>query len=361
MELERFVDATLARLGCVTQVRGAERVEALLPPPVAESLGLPDEVCLRLCGAASPSEHHAGYGSGLLSRLCSLADGVERRYRLELAPAPPKRERVERDAEAVLSFQNGVARILSFEESVIEYAVFDFRCTALSEDQHEGLVSVAVGTEGGCSPSLAADLAAYVSEHPEARRPWSGVAPDARPSYRRARLLALSRALFETQSFVARMGRRLERDTHRVEEYYEALRNEVERRRSRARDDAVVLHDKLAAIDAERGRRLQDMQRRYAVRLRLQPLAMLSIRIRGVTLRAQVQRRKTSVQVRLGWNAIAREFDHWTCDACGAETRVPTLCDALHRLCASCTECPLCSRGASPRPPAASIARPAAP
>ena len=127
MELERFIGAALARRGCVTQERDAGRVEALLGAPVATLLGLPDEVCLRLRGPAAPGEHQAGYGSGLLSQICSLAETEGRGFRVELAPTQPKRERVERDARAVLTFQNGVARIESIEESVLDYLVFDFR------------------------------------------------------------------------------------------------------------------------------------------------------------------------------------------------------------------------------------------
>ena len=351
MELARFVESALQRTGCVAEIRDEDVLEALLPPPIAASLGLPEEARLRLRGSPSEGEWQAGYGSGLLAQLCSIAEGGVRRFRVELNPPLPKRERVEREAQSVLSFTNAVGRVESFEEAALGYLVFDFRYWALSEERHEGLISVAVNVEGGWSPSLPATLSRFLSEHAEARRAWSATegTPDPRPLYPAARALAGATARVEAAPFVARMQRRLRRDAHRVEDYYQALRHEAERTRAKRRDSPESLLSKVAAIEGEKRRRHHDLRRRYSVSLRCGRIDVLALRVLGLKLRARLRRRKIETRTSLGWNPIARQFDRWLCAACHRDCGVPALCDRLHMLCSACPpECPGCSRDACP-------------
>ncbi|UCE03134.1 MAG: hypothetical protein JSW67_02770 [Candidatus Latescibacterota bacterium] len=365
MELQQFIDSTLRRSGCLTETLDLDRLEVVLAAPVAARLELPEHACLRVLGVPHADEQHVGYGSTLLSSVCALTDSAVRRYRLYVVPAPAKRERLEREAAGLLSFQNATARRESLQQSTLEYFTFDFRYTALSEERHEGLVSTTINAESGCSASFASQLDAYLREHPESRREWSDPGPPTQiqPGYDRARLHALSLVRSATRPFVARMARRLQRDAARVEEYYRSLHVEVQRKKPRRRrnrvhaegqsptaastvshrDDPVVLQEKLDAIVTERRRRLRDLNRRYSVSLRLEPLAVLVVRIEGYVLNARLQRRKRDRHVQLGWNAVSKEFDQWMCDSCGDETPAPTVCDALHLLCSQCpNKCPSC-------------------
>lgn len=361
MDLQRFVDAVLTLHGCVTQPHGDGRVDVILGAPVAARLGVAEESRFWLRAvdpadsspaAASPAMATdgvlAGYGTGVLGAICSMAAELGRVYRVELAPPPPKPERVEREADSVLMFQNGIARLEAIETCILHYLIVDFRYSALSEDRHEGLLAVALNLEGGgSSPTLPARLPAYLTEHPEARRPWQGVQEHAnvQPALVRAHLQALHMARVETHAFRTRLGRRLHRDRRRVDTYYETLRQEVARRRSREPEDADRLQEKLAAIEAERRHKYRDLDRRYTVRLRLEPLAVLLLRTTGLALRIRLQRSKKALAARLGWNGVARVLDQWTCDSCGAETKVPGLCESLHRLCSACSSrCRACGR-----------------
>lgn len=345
MELERFVEATLRRAGALTERTGGDCVEVVLPESVAAALRLPEASRLRLRGAPEPGEAHAGYGSDLLTGLCSLAEAAGRRYRLELAAALPKRERVERELEGVLSFRNAVGRVESLDEAVLRYLVFDFRYVALSEERHEGTASVAVHVDGGWSPALPEALEGFLAGHPDARSGWSEESEpfDAARHFRTARALALARALEGSRPFIARMERRLQRDTRRVGEYYDSLRREVEERRPARSADPRSLDSRLDAIEAEKRRRLRDLERRYAVALRVEPLSVLALRVRGLRLAARLQRRKSERRACLAWNPLARQFDRWLCDSCSGDAPVPYLCDALHVLCGSCPpDCPRC-------------------
>ena len=343
MQLGTFIGATLQRLGGVAEADGDDRLRVLLPGPIAASLDLREESRLRLGGQAGPQEAYAGYGSELLSRLCSMASGGARRFRIELALPLPKRERVEREAEEALRFQNATARVEAIGPETLEYAIFDFRYTALSQDRQEGLLSVAINADGGWCPGLGAALPACLDAHPDARWPWSGQDPeiDPRAHYRAERALADRQARAEVGPFIPRMERRLGRDVRRIDVYYAALRQEIEGRASRHGPD--VLREKLEAIEAERRRRRQDLVRRHAVNLRVEPLGILVLRVSGLSLRARLRRRRNDAPRRLGWNPIARRFDAWLCAACGGEAGVPYVCDRLHLLCASCPpDCPVC-------------------
>lgn len=351
MELARFVESALRRTGGLTEVRGADLVYAVLPPAVATALGVAEEARLRLFGTPGPDEAPAGYGSNLLSQICSLGEGTGRRHRLELAAVLPKRERVERDAQAALCFQNAVARVESLEQTTLHYLVADFRYAALCEETQEGLLTVALDPHGGSSPRLANALPDYIAEYPDARRAWAGPDEpfDLGALLGAARALALTRAAGETQSYVKRLERRLARDVRRVEEYYDALRKEVDTRRGKVREDPELLSQKRQAIETERQRRQQGLRRRYTVTLRLEPIGVLAVRVTGLRLECRLQRRKGERRAQLGWNPVARQFDRWLCEGCGDEAAVPTLCDKLHLLCSACPPaCLECGRPACP-------------
>lgn len=349
MELGEFLAAALQRAGGLAEAEHEDRLEVLLPPAVAASLDLAEEASLRLRGEVRPGEAYAGYGSDLLARIGAVAAGTGRRFRLELDLPLPKRERVRREGEEVLRLRNATARLASIETTTLGYLVFDFRYAALSEDRAEGLLSVAVNRDGGWSPGLAPALAAFLSAHPGARRPWSAGAngTDSGRLYPAACSLVLRLALEEIRPFIARMERRLTRDLRRIGDYYAALRDEVQRRGARGRGSPEVVRGKLEAIEAERCRRGQDARRRYAVQIQLEPLGALAVRVTGLLLHARLRRRKAEADARLGWNPLARRLDRWLCSGCGGDAGVPFLCDRLHVLCAACPpQCPGCGRGA---------------
>jgi hypothetical protein len=259
-------------------------------------------------------------------------------------------ERVEREASAAVSFRNAVGRIESVEPEVLEYLLFDFRYAALSEERHEGLLSVALNAEGGWSPGFGAALDRRLADHPEARRSWpvDRAEPDPRPLYPAARSLALAGALSASGPFIARMERRLNRDLRRVGEYYDGLRQEVERRRTGGQQ-TERLGEKLEAVEGERKRRQQDLRRRYAGTLRVEPLGVLAVRVSGLRLKGRLRRRKSERALRLGWNPIARCWDGWICAGCGGGAGLPASCDRLHLLCPLCPpECPDCGRDSCP-------------
>ncbi len=353
-DLAGFVQGALRRAGAVAEPMGADLIDCLLPPAVAASLGLPEETRLRLRGATVEEERQAGYGSPLLAQLCRVAEAATRRWRLLVMPAIPHSERARREAEPALTFQNAVARIESVQETTIDYAVIDARYAAVSEERHEGILSVALDPGEAWCPGFPEALQGYVAEHPEARRPWTAADPTTEIQGRVEPALRLARALVrgEAAHFVARMQKRLQRDATRVDGYYGALLDEIEAKRARSRGDPAVLAEKAAAVQGERRRRISDLGRRYSVTLRLAPLGFLAVRTRALLLEARLQRRKRERPLRLAWNPIVRRFDSWLCAGCGGPASAPFVCDELHLLCSDCGgPCRACGRRGCPACP----------
>jgi len=358
MELQRFLELALARTGAAIQVT-SDGIDALLAPAVAVGLEVPEEVRLRINGTPLAAQVPAGYGSPFLTRLCELIGSAPRRYRLELEPAAPKPERIQREAEAACAFRNATARIESIEDAVLEYMLVDFHWTAISDERSDGLLTVSTSLPGSSSPRLAAELPSYLERHPEARREWHG-SPDsaATPTLEAGLGVALRAASAvarsETSPFVARMRRRLHRDLRHVCDYYDALRDEVQHGRRRSTQAAEAIAAKVKAIEAERKHRGMDLQRRYAVSLRLEPVAVLALRVRGAAVLLRLQRSKSIVTRLLGWNGVARELDRWICALCGGDAPAPSVCEVFHTVCAECpTRCPTCGREACPACPPA--------
>jgi hypothetical protein len=355
-----FVVDELSARGALVERAGPGAL-AVLPPPLAKSLDLPDTVAL--ADAAGDRAIGCGLGSPLLDGLVAAARASVAVASITALAEPPRTAASERLAERVV-VRNGVADVLGAAHASATYLAGIFTWTAEADDRYQGMTITAANAATGAEPdpgcvslieSLIVGADPRVAEERDARGATGGAAVVARRA-----ALAIGPRLDEVGAAVAR---RRDRERARIDEYFGSLIAEAKRPRRQVARGAVDA--RVAALHAEHAAKLRDLTARYTLRVRLDPVALIAIAMRVVEVRIRLRRRKGEREIALHVPPCARTPDALACVACSGTTRAPLLCDdALHVLCETCApdasgrpRCPACrpARASTPRgafPPA---------
>jgi hypothetical protein len=343
-----FVADELAARGALVD-RGERAATALLPPPLAGRLALPELVEL----AVAPREDALGaIGCGLGSPLLDRLIG-EVRARIPVAGVaweaePPRLGSAERLAGRI-AVRNGVADLLGAEHAPATYLVGVLAWTAEADDRYEGMTTAIVHAGSGGEPDAASAGAMarlLTGGDPRTIDQGSARAGEAAAALIGARA---SRAIGpRLGEITAAVARRRDRERGRIEDYFTSLIAEA--RSPRRQVAPAAIEARVAALAAEQHAKLRDLTARYALRVRLEPVALAAVSTRAARLRLRLRRRKGERELTAYVPPSARVPDALACAACPGTTRAPVLCDdALHLLCEACApeaagrpRCPAC-------------------
>ncbi len=340
---QSFVEAWCANHGAVVEPR-AEGVEILQPPELITALGLPEHA--RYSEQPGPGSVWVGYGSPVLEQLLQAATREVPWAALVLEPYAAPREAMARKAVERFSLRNAVYTLEEVRVGVAARLVAFVRYSLLADDRRDGLVEETVSLSQRVSvPGFWESARASGSLYPAAAPP-SGeeLAEAVRAALLRGEALARAQA----RGYLEGFARRQERDLRRVEEYFQGLRAELNKRSLRAKVTPEDRALKAAAIERERAAKLQELSERGQVRLAVALAAAVWVEapVAGVALRTR--RRKAERRVRLEYDFATQHLLGPACEACGLDAPLPALCDErLHVICARCVpraegrwECP---------------------
>ena len=347
-----FVGAELiARGGLVDRTGGDALV--VLPAAVAARLVVPE--VFTLAEAARPDAIGCGFGAPLLDLLTT-----EVRATVPVATviwsAEPARAAVAERVAARLVARNGVVDVIGTGTAAATYLIGVFAWSAEADDRYQGMVTLVAQAATGGEPDDAAAAALMRLVSGADPRAEAGAAIGDASAGLRALADRLPRAIgVRLDEVGAAVGRRAERERSRLDSYFTSLIGEARRPRRQVANAAIAA--RVAALEAEHAAKLRDLATRYAVRVKLEPIALIAVAARVAEVRVRLRRRKGERELALQLPPTARTFDALACVACPATTRAPVLCDdALHLLCEACApevtgrpRCPACLRPA-PRP-----------
>jgi hypothetical protein len=326
---------------------------AVLPPPLARGLDLPE--MLALADTAGERAVGCGLGSPLLDRLVTEARASVSVASITALAEPPRTAMAERLADRLV-VRNGVADVLGVAHASATYLAGIFTWTAEADDRYQGMTIVAANAATGAEPDpacLAAITALItgaderVAEARDARGASGAAAVVAKRS-----VLAIGPRLDEVGTAVAR---RRDRERARIDEYFGSLIAEA--RRPRRQVARAAVEARVAALHAEHMAKLRDLAVRYTLRVRVDPVALVAIAMRVAEIRIRLRRRKGEREIALHVPPFARTPDALACVACPGTTAAPLLCDdALHVLCETCApdaggrpRCPACRPARAPK------------
>ena len=337
-------DVLISR-GALVETEEGGALRALLPPELAGALTSNDWLSLRF-GAGAGSDDEGDWLERLGKLLPPEARVICARLRHPgLAPAIDAGAVLERE----LAVQNGIFRLLEHYQGTARYYFFSFQYTIESDETKLGLWT-------GCLNASAHSLVYQTETLLDAVRDDLEEDPAvAVPRDELAQLfpMALRAAMAEIRRFAVSVednaNRRLGRDTERIHAYYENLLRQIGKRISRHGGDPKAEEKertRAAATQLDRAAKLEDLARKYALRIRIDPgdVLVLSLPVREISIR--IMRKKAERIAKLHWNPILGLLDSPWCQACFGRAHPLFLCDdRLHCLCKSCfAPCPSCGK-----------------
>jgi hypothetical protein len=340
--------------------------EVLLPDEVAERLQAPavEEVVFDDTGPGEEDGHlHLGPGHPLVERMVEIT-------RQDAAPAQAYINAVRLDkrgladaARQALTFAN--ARLVTLPgqmetPALFHYLLLDLRLVLLTDEKHELLDLAAMDMQSGWPVDWSAIQAqATLSDEPAfaslpvASPLWIADASPLTPSslaglFARAQAAVLGQEAQAVSGLSRRAARFLELDRARLEQYYDDLQRDLERRLARSEGERQAsLREKLAAVRTERELKLADAEARYRLRIDLGLVSALVVAQPKLILQVQIENRGTAIQRRVVWDPLLHQIEPLRCDVCGRPGASLHLCSGGHLSHADCLleqQCVECKR-----------------
>jgi len=342
--LEWAKDLLMSR-GALVETGEAGALRAMLPAELAAVLNASDWLSLRFgVGAGSDDE------SDWLERFGRLLPAEARvcaaRLRLRKPPRPL-------DAAAVLDrelvIQNGIYRLPEEFQAAARYYFFSFQYAIESDETSLGLWTTCLNATARSvvdQPDLLLQtIADDLEEDPAFDIPRQEVAA--------LFALALGRTEPEIRGLAAGVeqvaNRRLARDSERIHTYYGDLLRQIEKRIARHSGDPQGVEkerSRAAATELDRAAKLEDLARRYSLKIRIQPADVLAVTLPVREIQARIIRKKAERAARFHWNPVLGALESPWCEACSGRAFPLFLCDErVHFLCKSClAPCASCGK-----------------
>jgi len=296
-----------------------DRILSLLPPELAQSLDIPEEIVL------GGENHPLLYGSPLLDSLIRHATHDVPVLYARLSVPYLKKDGFDRLVSEDVQLVGARIKSIARAEAKACYMVVICHYQALSDERKEGLVQIAVSESTG---SLVDGFEDLWKEFPLDAFEDGKVPPQFEMNPERALARALNQAHRMTEeelsTFFSGMRRRLHRDVKNTKEYYQALAMEMEQSLSHhsltegQREDRRA---KIAELPKEMNAKIEDLKHKYSLKVTITGRAALRLLVPVVRLMVQINCRKMSTTVSLTWNPVTRRLDPIRCERCGTGAR----------------------------------------
>ncbi len=317
-------------------------LEALVPEELGVRLGIPEHTRIYQDNpeAAEETETHLiNYGAPLLEKM--LAETLQR---APLASCSLEFDYIksggfERLLRDQLTFYGAIASIETVGDIRTRYLHMDIRYTAQCDEQKEGLLSLVHNLE---TRTFVPDMAGMLDNlgfRLKYGRPPDGsrdLAASLQPHVDRCARIVLKEQL---EPFRRSMERRLKRDVDNLREYYRSLEQEMRANLDNPNLSDSARQDRLAKIETlpqELNRKIEDLQKKYTIRVRTRPVAAILLNSPAKKLVCRVIRGRMSGQLSLTYNPVTRGIDPLACNKCGSSITHLHFNAELAPLCLEC-------------------------
>ena len=168
-----------------------------------------------------------------------------------------------------------------------------------------------------------------------------------RPLLERARQAAQHELGDTLKSLQARLQRFLELDVARLQQYYDDLKKDVQKRLQKADGTRrPALEAKLTAIENEHRSKLEDVAQKYHLRVELELLNVAVIAQPKLDLLIEVKKRTAATRRLVVWDGLRHTVEPLVCGVCGQPGETLYLCEQGHLAHAECLapQCVECKR-----------------
>lgn len=346
-DLFNFTAELLEYNGALVE-RTDDELEAILPPAVAEVLEIKEHAKFLFSAQEEKNGVLVSYDSEVFRNISKLLT----KGKFSVVTVPPPSVRIEKLAARIhekVILNNAVFSVDKNEEKPVSYLLVFMKYTATSDEKNEGILSSLINeftlAAAGFAEPNALDIFTLAGESKV-----NGIERQSDENVMKA-LLCSQQGLLreELQEFIDSMERRLNRDVHRVYNYYHTLIQEtkqlIERKRYSGEDKNRNLA-KIGAIETELKWKIQDLISKYSLTVDVEPVSFIRIETVAPVFWLTIKRRKETRRFPLTYNPLIRAFDTLPCESCFNPRKTFFICDEhLHILCSDCfKKCPHCGR-----------------
>lgn len=351
-ELSDFVLSYLRQVGALVEPPAYGVYEVLLPEEVAARLGIPPFQRLAFDEEVAPNQRDESvtllhYAHPLVDRMVEAVRETPANARLYINAVRLDKHGLSDLAQETLFFPNAhLSEVPGAEEALTfhHYVRFNFKASLITDEKRELIVPVWMHVQGGYALEDGERI-----EQLALLEPWPVFddLPTAPPVWRpeedplsrpvlaellerasRARLEALAGPL---ETLRRRARRLLELDQARLEQYYNDLRRDLERRSEAADGDRrAALEEKRSVLEAERQEKLSDVEEKHRLKVALELINLLVVVQPKLVLPMQVKTRRTTVTRSVVWDPLRRQLEPLVCDVCGQPSAQLCLCEGGH-------------------------------
>jgi len=343
-EIIDFARDLLVSRGALVETEEAGALTAMLSRELADVLDAKDWLSLRF-GAAAGSDDPGEWLERFGRLLPADARIVCARLRHPQARAVDAAAVLERE----LVIQNGIHRLVEDYQAMARYFFFTLPYTIESDDTSQGVRIVCLNASARSLVGQPESLLEAVRDDLEEDGDF-GAARTELPSLF---AIALGAAQPEIRRLAAGIeqsaNRRMARDAERIYSYYRDLQLQIQKRIARHKNDppaAEKERSRAAATELDRAAKLDDLARKYALKIRIEPADVLAVSLPVREIAVRVIRKKSERLTKLHWNAALGKLESPWCEMCSAPAHPLFLCDdRVHFLCKSClSPCASCQR-----------------
>jgi len=345
-ELIEFACRFLENRGAVLEKNG-QGLEALLPENLSEILETDEHIKINTeTGPELEGAYSINYGSPLLEKMVYAACKDLPLLTCKLQFDYLKKEGFDSLVKKQFIFAKSEGKTENRAIINTEYIFLTCRYTAQSDEQKQGLISFVFNLEtGSYVPRMAEFFSADGKNFISLKKPlWK----DGQLEKVMKCITEQSKEILmgELNSFYEAMTRRYKRDVVNLEEYYAALKKEMEKNLKRSHLSEVSIKERYKKIDLlpdELERKREDLFKKYSIKINVEPCAVMLINTPAVKVLYNVFIKRVRKNISFIYNPITKELDPLVCQACGKSITSIYFCNNLHLLCLMCSQkCPLC-------------------
>ena len=346
-ELIQFAFRFLENHGAVLE-RNGHGFEALLPDELSRLLGTGEHIRIKEeSGAGFEGAYSINYGSPLLEKMADAACARVPLLACRLEFDYLKSQGFDRLVKEGFSFNRSVGKVERWARIKTCYLLLTCRYTAQSDEQTEGLITLAINSEtGAVVPRMKEMLSMADRDFDGEAKQSVGTAKQIDTIIQRVKEQSKEIIFEKIGPFRQSMNRRFRRDVVNLEEYYQALEREMKKSLGRPGLSEELISnrkEKIALLPDELARKKDDLFKKYSIKVRIEPCAAVLIITPAIKILYKISIGKNHRNLSLIYNPVTKSIDPVVCQGCGTSITSGYFCDYLHLLCTLChKKCPVC-------------------
>ncbi|MEW6040753.1 MAG: hypothetical protein AB1633_04455, partial [Elusimicrobiota bacterium] len=224
-----FTSDLLEYYGAVIEQDG-ESVNAVMPEFLRLKLGLPEYSTIVFSPNAGEGSFLVSYGSEIFKRFSKLVSKQGYFSEVQLPSTPVNIEKFEKKACDKIVLKNAVYKVEKHEIKKVSYLSSYFKYYAISEEKREGISSIIINEWNLSANPYNGEISEFLTQGNS--KSVNLVVESSESQEILSVLEALKHAqsnvvLSELEEFIGSIERRLNKDIHRVNEYYKTLIREI--------------------------------------------------------------------------------------------------------------------------------------